>query len=282
MGLEQLSWDALRFPATGMRPAKPVVPATAEQIRERAKHVVAKPETMNYRTMMPEVGGMFDPKLFGPGTVIDGPMIDPDAVVKPRKTWFARIPLVVPIVHPLFVENARPPLAAALGVTAADVSDAAQSLARGREIVARIAAHPELAPLVMTELPMLPPELRPLHRTEDDRWMTAGLNLWYQRVINRNRQLARSLETAETDPVVLDSQYANLHETIRRLFENDESSDAEIDADGKALPSLRTLCGGSLGLYRALRETHPADGPQPGRCHVARLVMFALGFDVSR
>ena len=84
-----------------------------------------------------------------------------------------------------------------------------------------------------------------------------------------------------TEGVVLDSQYANLHETIRRLFENDESTDAELDADGKALPSLRTLCGGTLGMYRGLRETHPAGGPQPGRCHVARLAMFALGFDVS-
>ena len=281
MSLEQLSWEALRFPLTGMRPAAPVVPATAERVRERAKHVVVKPETMNYRTMMPEVGGMFDPKLFGPGTVIDGPVIDPDAPVKPRKTWFGRIPLAVPIVHPLFVEHVRPQLGERLGVDAAAISDAAQSLARGREIVALLAAHADLAPLVMTELPMLPPELRPLHRTEDDRWMTSGLNLWYQRVINRSRQLARSLEIPETDPVVLDSQFANLHETIRRLFENDESSDAELDADGRALPSLRTLCGGTLALYRALRETHPVDGPQPGRCHVARLAMFALGFDVS-
>ncbi|MEO7094641.1 MAG: hypothetical protein ABI175_15395 [Polyangiales bacterium] len=281
MALEQLTWDALRFPAAGMRPATPVVPATADQIRERAKHVVSKPETMNYRTMMPEVGGMFDPKLFGPGTVIDGPAIDPDAVVKPRKTWFGRIPLTVPIVHPLFVEHVRPQLGEQLGVGAAAISDAGMSLARGRAIVALLEAHAELAPLVMTELPMAPPELRPLHRTEDDRWMTGGLNLWYQRVINRNRQLARSLETPDTDPLVLDSQFASLHETIRRLFENDESTDAELDADGKALPSLRTLCGGTLGLYRALRETHPADGPQPGRCHVSRLVMFALGFAVS-
>ena len=282
MSLEQLSWEALRFPVAGMRPVTPVVPATGEQIRERAKHVVVKPETMNYRTMMPEVGGMFDPKLFGPGTVIDGPVIDPDAPVKARKTWFGRIPLVVPIVHPLFVEHVRPQLGDKLGVGPAALSDAAQSLARGREIVALLEAHAELQPVVMTELPMLPPELRPLHRTEDDRWMTSGLNLWYQRVINRNRQLAHSLETPETDPLVLDSQYANLHDTIRRLFENDEASDAELDVDGRALPSLRTLCGGTLHLYRALRETHPPDGPQPGRCHVARLVMFALGFAVSR
>lgn len=278
MSVEQWSWQALRFPVGGVPPSVPIVPASAEQIREKAPNVIAKAETMNYRTLMPEPGGMFDPKLFGPGTVIDAPPIDPDAAIKPRKTQFARIPLATPIVHPLFVEHVRADLGPKIGKEAHAISEAATSLAAGKAIVAALSELPELAALVIHELPMVPPELRPLHRDEDDRWMTAGLNLWYQRVINRNKQLARALETGDQPQPVIDGQYAALQETIRKLFENDESQDAELDADGKPLPSLRTLCGGTLGLYRALRETPAPGAPVPGRCHVARLVMFGMGF----
>ena len=281
MSLEQLSWKALRFPIAGMRPATSIVPASADHVRVRAVKVVDKPETMNYRTLMPEPGGMFDPKLFGPGTVIDAPAIDPDAPAKVRKTQFARIPLAVPIIHPLFVEHTRAEIGEAIGKDAFAISEATTEIERGREITTLLSASEQLRTIVVTELPMVPPELRPLHRDEDDRWMTAGLNLWYQRIINRSKQLARSLETSDVPAAVVQGQYVALQEAIRRLFENDESPDAELDAEGRPLPSLRTLCGGTLGLYRALRETYPAGDPVPGRCHVARLVMFGLCFAVE-
>ena len=52
--------------------------------------------------------------------------------------------------------------------------------------------------------------------------------------------------------------------------------------DGRLLPSLRSLCGGTAELHRAALDLarHPAETPLSARLHIAEVVMFTLGFEV--
>jgi DNA-directed RNA polymerase beta' subunit len=148
-------------------------------------------------------------------------------------------------------------------------------VAASRALVDALLADPALRGLVISDLAMVPPELRPLHRDDDDRWMATGVNVWYQRILTRNATLARQLAAPETPAATIDATFANLHDLIRRLFENDELPDPDRDARGTEVHSLVTVCGDSMGLAQILDK--PADGT--ARLPVARLILFGLGFD---
>lgn len=268
-----LSLAALRFPADS--PLK-IEPVSLETLQARAPKVVTKPETMNYRTLMPEPGGLFDPKLFGPGTVIDAPLPAADEPVKPRKTHFARITLALPIVHPLLLAHA-PDEVRALAKTS--VANVATDVDAGRKVVDALKSTPAA---LLRELPVLPPDLRALRRDEEDRWLSTPLNAWYQRVLNRNARL-QMLTIAKAPSELVNPEYAELQIAIRGLFENDELAEPARDKTGEPLPSLLSLCGGTKGLHAAVEElaAHPADNDTlPGRLYLARATLFALGFEL--
>ena len=140
MSVAESSLVALRFPVNARLPDTTITPLSAEAIRDGAPRVVTKPETMNFRTMLPEPGGMYDPKLFGPGTVVDAPPVQLDEPFVARKTHFARITLAVPILHPLFGHHARAEVAALLGDDSYDVLRAITSLEHGRALVAALSS----------------------------------------------------------------------------------------------------------------------------------------------
>ncbi len=272
--VERLSLAALRFSVDA---SFAIAPLTAEQIRDRAPKIVLKSETLDYRTMLPERGGLFDPRLFGAGTVIDAPLPDPEAPLRPRKTEVTRIPLALPIVHPLLRQHAREAAAALIG---RDLTFPSR-LEDERQLIAALTASPDGAGFVLHDLPVLPPDLRPLQRDHEDRWTTTPLNRWYQRILARNQRLAKLVET-HAEVAQLDPEYADLSLLIHRLFENDELADGERDAEGGLLPSVRSLCGGTEALERAARDlaVHPEGVPVSGRLYVARVVLFVLGFEV--
>jgi len=264
--------------------AAKLIPVSAARLRERAPRAVVKPETLNFSTMLPEAGGLFDPRVFGAGTVIDAPLPEPDAVVKPRKTLFARIPLAIPVVHPLAVANAAEETAALIGRSSLARAPGASMLDHGRELAAALSASEVGRDLVLLELPVLPPDLRSLQRDPEDRWATTPLNRWYQRILYCNARLAKHLEKGQESVFSLANEYGELVGLVGRLFHNDLLPEPERDPDGNALPSLRTLCGGRDGLEPAVRAlAGPAafGADQRGREYVARAALFALGFDVA-
>jgi DNA-directed RNA polymerase beta' subunit len=270
-----LSLAALRFPADSSVKLEPV---SLETLHARAPKVVSKPETMNYRTLMPEPGGLFDPKLFGPGTVIDAPLPSADEPIKPRKTHFARIPLAVPIVHPLLIAHAPDEVRA---LAKMDVSNTTTDVDVGRKVVEALSSKSNEGAL-LRELPVLPPDLRALRRDEEDRWLSTPLNAWYQRVLNRNARL-QMLTVAKAPSELINPEYTELQVAIRGLFENDELPDPARDKTGEALPSLISLCGGTKGLHAVVEDLaahQAADDTLPGRLYLARAVLFALGFEL--
>ncbi|MBL0216237.1 MAG: hypothetical protein IPQ07_20425 [Myxococcales bacterium] len=276
--LVRLCQLALRLPVAS---GASVGPVSAERVRQRAPNTVTKPETLDFRTMLPERGGLFDPRVFGAGTVIDAPPLEPDAPVKPRKTACARVSLAIPLVHPLVREHARAEAAALIGLDTLALGGRRSQLEHERALVRALAASKLGADLVLRELPVLPPELRPLQRDDEDRWATTPLNRWYQRIITRNARIERLIESHAED-AQLEPEYGELASLVHRLYENDEMLDGERDMDGRLLPSLRSLCGGTAELHRAALDLarHPAETPLSGRLHIAEVVMFTLGFEV--
>lgn len=281
MAVDRLCVKALAFGDAPL--SAKLTPLSAARLRERAPKAVVKPETLNFSTMLPEAGGLFDPRVFGAGTVIDAPLPGSEETVKPRKTLFARIPLAIPVVHPLAIDNAPDETAALLGRTSLARAAGASPLDHGRELCAALSAHEVGKDLVLLDLPVLPPDLRSLQRDAEDRWATTPLNRWYQRILYCNARLAKHVEKGQESVFSLANEYGELIALIRRLFHNDLMPDPERDPDGNPLPSLRTLSGSAAAFEHAVRELdgRAAFGTEmPGRHYVARAALFALGFDL--
>lgn len=249
----QICLDVLRPPPGFSLAHVSLAPLTPAAIRERAPAVVGKGETLDFRTLVPEAGGLFDYKLFGPGTVIDAPQLGDDEPVKPRRTRFARITLAEPITHPLVLAYA--PRAVADGES-----------------------------WMLHELPVLPPDLRPLERLDDDRWKTSPINDLYRRIIQRNARWARVIEQ-QAPPPVIEGERRDLVALLLALFENEDRPEPVVDGQARPLQSLRGMCGGQAGLFTALGDLdrHPVgDAPLPARLDRAEAVLYALGFALVR
>jgi hypothetical protein len=241
--------------------ATPLAFAGTDLIRDRAPKVVTAAETLDFKTLMPVPGGLFDHKLFGPGTVIDAPPIRDDEPLNARKTQFARITLGLPIPHPLLAERAPDRIAELAGWKRSDY-DRWLTGATECELIAALESH-GLGDLVMRELPVLPPDLRPLRRADDDRWAISPLNDLYRRVLQRNQRFAHAAET-NAPHVIIAAERQQLHDAIVQLCDTE----------------LRALCGGRDGFADALRELdrQSADAEPTGKLYRTESVLFALGF----
>lgn len=286
--LGSLCLEALRAPA-GV--ALDLRPLDAETIRARAPKPLTTGETLDFRTLVPQPGGLFDYKVFGPGTVIDAPAVDLDAPARPPRTQFARLALAAPVPHPLAVAHAPSGLAALAGWATHDVlgcrlaaTDARTSTAallapdspaaRLGELARALDASPDGRALVLRELPILPPDLRPLVRLADDRWQTSPINELYRNVFRRNQRLARTLESGPSEAVA--GELAALASALEHLFENEDTTDPLRDVHGETMTSLGGLAGGTSALFDALRGAAAGTG----RGHRATSVLFALGFEL--
>ncbi|HSN25281.1 MAG TPA: hypothetical protein VLT45_03315 [Kofleriaceae bacterium] len=286
--LGSLCLEALRAPAgvaLAMRPLDP------ETLRARAPKLLTTGDTLDFRTLVPQPGGLFDYKVFGPGTVIDAPAVDLDAPARPPKTQFARLALAAPVPHPLAIAHAPSALAALAGwsthevlgcrLAATDARASAATLlapdspaARIAELARALDASADGRALVLRELPILPPDLRPLVRLADDRWQTSPINELYRNVFRRNQRLAKTLESGPAEAVA--GELAALASALEHLFENEDTSDPLRDVHGETLTSLRGLAGDSSALFAALR----AASANTGRSHRATSILFALGFEL--
>ncbi|MDR0744411.1 MAG: DNA-directed RNA polymerase subunit beta' [Holosporales bacterium] len=109
-------------------------------------------------------------------------------------------------------------------------------------------AKPEY--LVMTVLPVIPPELRPLVPLEGGRFATSDLNDLYRRVINRNNRLKRLIELRAPD-IIIRNEKRMLQESVDALFDNKRrGAKAIVGANKRPLKSLSDMLKGKQGRFR--------------------------------
>src|ERR1039457_6924 len=92
--------------------------------------------------------------------------------------------------------------------------------------------------MVLTVLPVLPPDLRPLVPLDGGRFATSDLNDLYRRVINRNNRLRRLLELSAPD-IIVRNEKRMLQEAVDSLLDNGRRGKAMTGANQRALKSLR-------------------------------------------
>ena len=104
--------------------------------------------------------------------------------------------------------------------------------------------------LVLTVLPVIPPELRPLVPLDGGRFATSDLNDLYRRVINRNNRLKRLLELNAPD-IIIRNEKRMLQEAVDALFDNKRrGSKAIVGANKRPLKSLADMLKGKQGRFR--------------------------------
>ena len=103
--------------------------------------------------------------------------------------------------------------------------------------------------MVMTVLPVLPPDLRPLVPLDGGRFATSDLNDLYRRVINRNNRLKRLLELNAPD-IIIRNEKRMLQEAVDALMDNGRRGRAITGANKRPLKSLADMIKGKQGRFR--------------------------------
>ena len=103
--------------------------------------------------------------------------------------------------------------------------------------------------MILTVMPVIPPELRPLVQLEGGRFATSDLNDLYRRVINRNNRL-RNLLQLKTPDVIIRNEKRMLQEAVDAVFDNGRRGRAVTGAGGRALKSLSDMLKGKTGRFR--------------------------------
>ena len=103
--------------------------------------------------------------------------------------------------------------------------------------------------MVLTVLPVIPPDLRPLVPLEGGRFATSDLNDLYRRVINRNNRL-KNLLSLKTPEVIIRNEKRMLQEAVDALFDNGRHGRAVTGAGNRSLKSLSDMLKGKSGRFR--------------------------------
>ncbi|TAM13322.1 MAG: DNA-directed RNA polymerase subunit beta' [Pandoraea sp.] len=103
--------------------------------------------------------------------------------------------------------------------------------------------------MILTVLPVLPPDLRPLVPLDGGRFATSDLNDLYRRVINRNNRLRRLLELGAPD-IIVRNEKRMLQESVDALIDNGRRGRAITGTNKRALKSLSDMIKGKQGRFR--------------------------------
>jgi DNA-directed RNA polymerase subunit beta' len=103
--------------------------------------------------------------------------------------------------------------------------------------------------MILTVLPVIPPDLRPLVPLEGGRFATSDLNDLYRRVINRNNRLKNLLQL-KTPEVIIRNEKRMLQEAVDALFDNGRHGRPVTGAGNRALKSLSDMLKGKSGRFR--------------------------------
>ncbi len=315
--------------------------ASPDVIRSWSHGEVKTPETINYRTLKPEKGGLFCERIFGPtrdwecncgkykrvkhkGIICDRCGVEVTQS-KVRRERMGHIELAVPVSHIWFFKCMPSRIGLALDMTAkylerviyyeswvvtdpgdtplklgqvldelqyrearedyqdafmADMgAPAIKTLLEKLDMPAKLAelevelqgtknkairkklskrlrlmegfinsnSRPEW--MIMTVLPVIPPDLRPLVPLEGGRFATSDLNDLYRRVINRNNRL-KTLLSQRTPEVIIRNEKRMLQEAVDALLDNGRHGRAVTGAGNRALKSLSDMLKGKQGRFR--------------------------------
>jgi DNA-directed RNA polymerase subunit beta' len=111
----------------------------------------------------------------------------------------------------------------------------------------KVANRPEW--MVMSYIPIIPPELRPLVPLEGGRFATSDLNDLYRRVIIRNNRLKRLIDIKAPE-VILRNEKRMLQESVDALFDNSRRGSAVRSDNNRPLKSLSDMLKGKQGRFR--------------------------------
>src|SRR5207237_2647384 len=103
--------------------------------------------------------------------------------------------------------------------------------------------------MILTSLPVIPPELRPLVPLEGGRFATSDLNDLYRRIINRNNRL-KHIEALRAPEVMIYNEKRLLQEAVDALFENGARGRVVVGAGNRPLKSLSDILKGKQGRFR--------------------------------
>jgi len=103
--------------------------------------------------------------------------------------------------------------------------------------------------MILTVVPVIPPELRPLVPLDGGRFATSDLNDLYRRVINRNNRLKRLIELRAPD-IIIRNEKRMLQEAVDALFDNGRRGRVITGANKRPLKSLADMLKGKQGRFR--------------------------------
>ena len=103
--------------------------------------------------------------------------------------------------------------------------------------------------MIMTVVPVIPPDLRPLVPLDGGRFATSDLNDLYRRVINRNNRLRRLIELRAPD-IIIRNEKRMLQEAVDALFDNGRRGRVITGANKRPLKSLSDMLKGKQGRFR--------------------------------
>ena len=103
--------------------------------------------------------------------------------------------------------------------------------------------------MILTVVPVIPPELRPLVPLDGGRFATSDLNDLYRRVINRNNRLKRLMDLKAPD-IIVRNEKRMLQESVDALFDNGRRGRVITGTGKRPLKSLAEMLKGKQGRFR--------------------------------
>ncbi len=103
--------------------------------------------------------------------------------------------------------------------------------------------------MILTEVPVIPPDIRPMVQLDGGRFATSDLNDLYRRVINRNNRLAKLIELNAPD-IIIRNEKRMLQEAVDALIDNGRRGRPVTGPNGRALKSLSDMLKGKQGRFR--------------------------------
>jgi DNA-directed RNA polymerase subunit beta' len=103
--------------------------------------------------------------------------------------------------------------------------------------------------MVLTYIPVIPPDLRPMVQLDGGRFATSDLNDLYRRVINRNNRLARLQEILAPE-IIIRNEKRMLQEAVDALIDNGRRGRTVVGANNRPLKSLSDIIEGKQGRFR--------------------------------
>ena len=103
--------------------------------------------------------------------------------------------------------------------------------------------------MIMTVIPVIPPDLRPMVQLDGGRFATSDLNDLYRRIINRNNRLRRLLDLGAPD-IIVRNEKRMLQEAVDALIDNGRRGRPVTGPGNRALKSLSDMLKGKGGRFR--------------------------------